>query len=101
MGLRKRSKWKAGTGCDRARYFCVIFRVISCDIFTYFHTHIRIMQYFLTIKNPRYYVVSRNYVGFVQMEVMGLELLATGSNLALLIYINCMMIEKCHLCDHM
>lgn len=31
------------------------------------------MQYFLTTKNPRYYVVSRNYVGFVQMEVMGLE----------------------------
>lgn len=64
---------KAGTGCDRARYLRVIFRVISCDIVTYFHTHIRIMQYFLTTKNPRYYVVSRNYVGFVQMEVMGLE----------------------------
>ncbi len=64
---------KAGTGCERTRYFRVIFRVISCDIFAYFHTHIRIMQYFLTTKNPRYYVVSRNYVGFVQMEVMGLE----------------------------
>ena len=27
----------------------------------------------MTTKNPRYYVVSRNYVGFVQMEVMGLD----------------------------
>ena len=64
---------KAGTGMTGPAYLRVIFRVISCDIFTYFHTHIRIMQYFLTTKNPRYYVVSRNYVGFVQMEVMGLE----------------------------
>lgn len=68
---------KAGTGCDRARYF----RVISCDIFAYFHTHIRIIQYFLTIKNPRYYVVSRNYVGFVQMEAVGAKAPAFATEL--------------------
>ena len=64
---------EGGYRINRARYFRVIFRVISCDIFAYFHTHIRIMQYFLTTKNPRYYVVSRNYVGLKIMETTGFE----------------------------